>query len=80
MKEFVLLKQTFPISEHDRYCDLYLHLKEVGGVDMNDFNEIIRDGEKYLYRVGKEKGKFKTMHISLHNFEVSKKKYSLFKD
>ena len=81
MKEFQLLKQTFPISEFDRECDGYKFImdnlpKEVRkelSIDDNKLQKIINAGEKYLYRVGKENGKFSAMTISLSNFEIIRK-------
>ena len=83
MKKFQLLKQTFPISQEDRKCDGYDYImKHTSKEERRKFNiskeklqKIIRKGEKYLYRVGKEEGKFKTMHISLPNFEIIRKNY-----
>lgn len=75
---FVLLKQSYPVSRKDRYCDGYKYIMEYShandrkecGIDDNDIPKIIEMGERYLYRVGKENGEFKTMSISLKNFEI----------
>lgn len=88
MKKFQLLKQTFPVSEFDRECDGYKFIidnlsKEIRislGIDDNKLKKIIKGGEKYLYRVGKENGKFKAMTISLSNFEIIRKHIFLFTD
>ena len=85
-KKFELLKQTFPISQFDRECDAYQYIidnieeekrKELG---INDLQQVIKEGEKYLYRVGKENGKFKYLCFSLTNFEIIRKYYYLFSD
>jgi bifunctional DNA-binding transcriptional regulator/antitoxin component of YhaV-PrlF toxin-antitoxin module len=81
MKNFQLLKQTFPVSEFDRECDGYKFImdklpKEVReklGIDDNKLQKIIKKGEKYMYRVGKEEGVFHAMTISLSNFEIIRK-------
>lgn len=81
MKKFELLKQTFPVSQCDRECDGYKFImetlpKEVRqklDIDEDKLQKIIKEGEKYLYRVGKQDGKFKAMTISLSNFEIIRK-------
>jgi len=81
MKNFQLLKQTFPVSEFDRECDGYKFImdnlpKEVRqklDIDEDKLQKIIHKGEKYLYRVGKQDGEFKAMTISLSNFEIIRK-------
>lgn len=85
---FVLLKQSFPVSDIERECDGYNYLmknttlEERLKLNINDIElqEFISEGERYMYRVGKENGIFKTMHISLKNFEILRKKYFIFKD
>ena len=77
MKKFQLLKQTFPVSEFDRECDGYKFIidnipkkaRNELGINDDDLQKIIKKGEKYMYRVGKEDGKFSAMTISLSNFE-----------
>ena len=78
--KFILLKQSFPVSDFDRLCDGYDYI--INHVNNNEktLKKIIKKGEKYLYRVGKENKKFKTMHISLYNFEIIRKKYQIFND
>lgn len=88
MKKFHLLKQTFPISEFDRECDGYKfivenlneHVRKELGIDESKLQKIIKEGEKYMYRVGKENGKFKAMTISLSNFEIIRKHVFLNQD
>lgn len=78
--KFILLKQSFPISQFDRLCDGYNYIiNHVNGKEKN-LKKLIKKDEKYLYRVGKENGKFKTMHISLYNFEIIRNKYTIFID
>ena len=86
MIKFILLKQVYYDSKHDRYCDGYKEiLKKISteerkklGIKDSDIQEFIREGEKYLYRVGKENGKFKAMSISIKNFEIIRKHFSYF--
>lgn len=81
MKKFHFLKQTFPVSEFDRECDGYKFIldnlpkevREALGIEDDKLQKIIKKGEKYLYRVGKEDGKFSAMTISLANFEIIRK-------
>lgn len=88
MKNFQLLKQTFPISKIDRYCDGYKYIIETTTIKERDvfkitehkLQKIIKEGEKYLYRVGKQNGKFKVMHIALSNFELIRKNYFKLSD
>jgi len=78
---FELLKRTFPTSQIDRYCDGYKIIIENSteeerkswGICDDDIQKIINVGEKYMYQVGKEKGKFKTLTLSFKNFEIIRK-------
>jgi len=54
--------------------------REEHDIKEDELQREIQKDEKYLYRVGKEDGVFKTMCISLNNFEVIRKKYFLFED
>ena len=82
MSNFVLLKQSFPKSRKKRKCDAYDLImeettpkqREEAGVIEDDLVKEINRGDKYLYRVGKENGKFKALHISITNFEIVRKK------
>ena len=88
MKEYVLLKQSFPTSKFERECDGYKFIleetteeeREKLNINIDDLEKTIQEGEKYLYRVGKENEKFKDMCISLHNFEIIRTKYYIFKE
>lgn len=85
---FILLKQTFPISQYDRKCDGYDYIINITtpeerkrlNIDENDLQKTILSGERYLYRVGKENNEFKSMSISLKNFEIIRKKIYKFND
>lgn len=86
MKKFELLKQIYCDSKYDRECDGYKTILDVLSPDKrqelsikdSDLQKIIKEGEKYLYRVGKENGKFKYMAISIKNFEIIRKHYQYF--
>ena len=86
MAKFELLKQVYYNSKFDRLCDGYKAImetlspkkREELGIEDNDLQEFIMEGENYLYRVAKENGKFKAMYISLKNFEIIRKHYEYF--
>lgn len=80
-KKFVLLKQSFPKSRKDRKCDAYDIImqqttpEQRGDLGLNDdeITKKIYKGDRYMYRVGKENGKFKALHISFVNYEIINK-------
>lgn len=86
MNNFELLKQVFYNSKYDRKCDGHDIIKEKIseekrkelGIKDSDIQKIIKKSEKYLYRVGKENGKFKYLSISIKNFELIRKYYKFF--
>lgn len=81
MKEFTLLKRTYPISTSDRECDGYKYLientteqqRKEWGVDDNKLKSIIKENEKYIYQVGKENNEFKTFSSSFENYAIIRK-------
>jgi hypothetical protein len=82
MKDFELLKRTYPVSECDRPCDGYDYIlknsseeeRREWGVDMNELQRVIREGEKYIYQVAKEGREFKTMYLCFTNYAIIRKK------
>ncbi len=81
MRDFELLKRTYPVSQHDRFCDGYDYIiknstseerKEWGIID-GELQKIIVEGEKYIYQVGKEGKEFKTMSLCFKNYEIIRK-------
>jgi hypothetical protein len=86
--KFELLKQVYYDSNCDRYCDGYKIIidtlspekRNELGIKDSDLQEIIKEGEKYLYRVAKENGKFKYMSISIKNFEIIRKNFKYFNE
>jgi hypothetical protein len=82
MKDFELLKRTYPVSEIDRPCDGYHYIlnnstaeerKEWRVNAREDLQRVITAGEKYIYQVAKEGKEFKTMCLSFKNFEIIRK-------
>lgn len=79
--KFILLKQSFPKSRKERKCDAYeIIMQQTSqeerkklGLEDSDIVDIINPGDRYLYRVGKEDGKFKALHISFINYEIINK-------
>ena len=85
---FVLLKRTYPISTYDRYCDGYVYImdnstvqeRKQWGILDDDLPQTIKENEKYIYEVGKQNGKFKTMSISTKNFKIIREFFFGLKD
>lgn len=81
MKDFELLKRTYPISEFNRRCDGYdyiinhstLEERTQWGVVTDKLQQTIMIGEKYIYQVGKENGIFKAMCLSFENYAIIRK-------
>lgn len=77
-EKFELLKRTYPTSKFDRYCDGYKYIMENSsindridfGIVDNNLQKTIQEGERYLYMVGKENGKFKTQSVSFSNYKL----------
>jgi len=82
MKDFELLKRTYPVSEIDRPCDGYDYIMKNSteeerlewGLDMNELQRVIKEGEKYIYQVAKEGREFKTMYLCFTNYAIIRKK------
>jgi len=82
MKDFELLKRTYPISEIDRPCDGYDYIlknstedeRREWGLEMNELQRVIKVGEKYMYQVAKEGEEFKTMYLCFTNYAIIRKK------
>ena len=88
MKDFDLLKRTYPVSEFDRLCDGYDYIVNNSTVeerlewqvDLNELQRVIKSGEKYIYQVAKEGRVFKTMCLCFKNYEIIRKKIFKFDD
>ncbi len=81
MKDFELLKRTFPVSKFDRQCDGYAYICDNTTVEermewrinLKDLQRTIKEGEKYIYQVAKDNGVFKAMCLSFSNYAIIRK-------
>jgi hypothetical protein len=81
MKDFELLKRTYPVSEFDRNCDGFDFIinnstpeeRLKWGVNALELHRIIKAGEKYIYQVAKDHGVFKIMSMSYSNYAIIRK-------
>lgn len=81
MKNFELLKRTYPVSEFDRICDGYVYIcdnttaeeRKEWKINLLDLQRTIKAGEKYIYQVAKDKGVFKAMCLSFSNYIIIRK-------
>jgi len=88
MKDFELLKRTYPVSEFDRYCDGYRYIlentseeeRQEWGIDVRELQREIRAGEKYIYQVAKEGELFKIMSMCFDNYRIIRKHIFGFDD
>jgi hypothetical protein len=88
MKDFELLKRTYPISQVNRYCDGFDYImenstkqeREQWGINDNDLQKVIKIGEKYIYQVAKEEKEFKTMCLCFENYKIIRKHIFGFED
>jgi len=88
MKDFELLKRTYPVSEINRLCDGYDYIiknstveeREEWGLDVEEMQRTIKIGEKYIYQVAKEGQEFKTMCLCFTNYAIIRKKIFKLED
>ena len=81
MKDFELLKRTYPVSQYDRPCDGYDYIiknsteeeRKEWGLDINELQKVIKKDEKYIYQVAKENGEFKIMYLCFANYAIIRK-------
>ena len=81
MKDFELLKRTYPVSEIDRYCDGYIYLldnttieqRKEWKINLRNLQRVIKKNEKYIYQVGKDNGEFKVMSMCFSNYAIIRK-------
>lgn len=81
MKDFELLKRTYPISEFNRPCDGYDYILKHStpeerlewGIKTDELQRVINGGEKYIYQVAKEGQEFKTMYLCFANYAIIRK-------
>jgi hypothetical protein len=81
MKNFELLKRTYPVSEFDRQCDGFAFIcdntsaeeRKEWRINLRDLQRTIKAGEKYIYQVAKDKGEFKIMSMCFDNYAIIRK-------
>jgi hypothetical protein len=82
MKDFELLKRTYPISEYERPCDGLFFIMEnstpeermTWGINAREeLQQKIKAGEKYIYQVAKDHGVFKVMCLCFSNYAIIRK-------
>jgi len=88
MRDFELLKRTYPVSQHNRFCDGYDFIeknsnkeeRQEWGIELGKLQKVIKEGEKYIYQVAKEGKEFKTMCLCFENYAIIRKKIFKFED
>lgn len=88
VKDFELLKRTYPVSQYDRYCDGYEYIlknctpeeRVLWGINDKELQRVIKKSEKYIYQVAKEGEEFKIMHLCFKNYSIIRKKIFKFED
>lgn len=81
MKDFELLKRTYPVSEFDRNCDGFIYIldnttteeRKEWKINAKELKRVIKAGEKYRYQVAKDQGVFKIMSMSFENYAIIRK-------
>ena len=88
MKDFELLKRTYPVSKYERFCDGYEYImknsspeeRKEWDIDEKELQRVIKIGEKYIYQVAKEGKEFKVMYLCFTNYEIIRKNMFKFDD
>lgn len=78
MKDFELLKRTYPVSEFNRICDGFIFIldnttleeRKEWKINARELQREIKAGEKYIYQVAKENGEFKIMSMCFPNYAI----------
>lgn len=81
MKDFELLKRTYPVSEFDRNCDGFVYIldnttpeeRKEWKINARELQREIKEGEKYIYQVAKDNGVFKAMCLCFDNYRIIRK-------
>jgi len=81
MKEFELLKRTYPVSEYNRNCDGFFYIldnttteeRKEWKINTLELQREIKAGEKYIYQVAKEGKEFKIMCMCFTNYAIIRK-------
>jgi hypothetical protein len=88
MKDFELLKRTYPVSEFERQCDGFAYIcdhttpeeRKEWKINLKELQRTIKPGEKYIYQVAKDNGVFKVMCLSFSNYAIIRKNIFGFED
>jgi hypothetical protein len=88
MKDFELLKRTYPVSEFDRHCDGFVYIldnttpeeRKEWKINARELQRVIKEGEKYIYQVAKENGEFKILSMCFSNYAIIRKYIFGFED
>jgi len=86
MKDFELLKRTYPTSVYERPCDGYEYIVNnytnedliKNKIKLTNLQKTIKIGEKYIYEVAKVNNEFKIMSICFTNFAIIREKLFIF--
>ena len=81
MKDFVLLKRTYPVSKINRICDGFLYIidnttaeeRKEWKINARELQRDIKEGEKYIYQVAKIGKEFKILSMCFSNYEIIRK-------
>jgi len=81
VKDFELLKRTYPVSEVTRQCDGFAYIcvntttkqRKEWRINLKELQREIKVGEKYIYQVAKDNGAFKAMCLSFSNYAIIRK-------
>lgn len=88
MRDFELLKRTYPVSEYNRNCDGFIYIldnttpeeRKEWRINAKELQREIKAGEKYIYQVAKDQGVFKIMSLSFSNYAIIRKHIFKFDD
>ena len=88
MKEFELLKRTYPVSEFDRICDGFVFIldnttseeRKEWKINAKELQKEIKEGEKYIYQVAKVGKEFKILSMCFSNYAIIRKRIFGFED
>jgi hypothetical protein len=88
VKDFELLKRTYPVSEYNRNCDGFFYIldnttteqRKEWQINARELQRVIKAGEKYIYQVAKDQGVFKIMFLCFSNYAIIRKHIFKFDD
>jgi hypothetical protein len=82
MKDFVLLKRTYPVSKVNRICDGFVYIldnstaeqRKEWRINARELQREIKKGERYIYEVARESYKiFKVKCVCFSNYAIIRK-------